>query len=243
MSKFARRPLARPDDILDASLDLFLRRGFSDVKMSDIAARAGITAGTIYRYFDSKDALISALVERHADASWSRGKEIAEAYGSRTARDIVGLLLHRWADHLSGSSSSALLLLVVREAPRFEREVEQYTQQLLQPGCLAIERALRHGMERGEFPATLEIEGTARALAGAVLLRPIWQTTFGPHLPALSPGVDVSRLALDAVVRGLPKLGESPTPLVPPQPAPHPGTVVEGGSGLRIVTLHPPRPK
>ena len=239
MTKFSRRPDARPDDILDAALALFARDGFAAVKMSDIAERAGITAGTIYRYFASKGALIEALVERHADPSWSRGREVAEAYGSRTAREIVALLLHRWADDLAADSPTALLLLIVREAPQFEAEVEKYTKQLLGPGCLAIERALRHGIERGEFAPTLEIEGTARGLVGAVLHRPIWRVSFSPHLPPLPPGVDPARLAIDAMVRGLPRPGEAAQVVAPEAPEPA-GASVERPSGLRIVTLRPP---
>lgn len=240
MTKFSRRPEARPDDILDAALDRFARDGFADVRMADIAAQAGITAGTIYRYFDSKGALISALVERHADPAWSRGREVAEAYGSKTAREIVALLLHRWADDLAGPSPTALLLLVVREAPQFATEAEQYTQQLLRPGCLAIERALRHGIERGEFAPTLEIEGTARALVGAVLHRPIWRVTFSPWLTPLPPGVEPARLAIDAMVRGLPKPGEVVLTAIAEAPPPAERTAVERQAGLRIVTLRPP---
>src|SRR5690606_38904388 len=138
----------------------------------------GVTAGTIYRYFPSKHALVDALVERHIDLSWSRGREIAEAYGSRTAREIIELLLHRWADTLDGRQASSLLMVVVREAPQFPDAVQKYAKQLIGQGCLVIERALRHGIDRSEFPL-LEIEGTARALAAIVVEGAICRTTFG----------------------------------------------------------------
>lgn len=241
MPKFSRRPDERPDEILGAALRHFVASGYAQARMEEIAADAGVTAGTIYRYFENKEALVDALLERHIDASWSRGREVAEAYGTKTAREIVELLLHRWADHLERPESAALLILVVREAPQFQDAVRRYSEQLLAPGCLAIERAIRHGIERGEFPL-IEIEATARALAAAVVERAIWRTTFTPHLPPLPTGVDPVRLAIDALVRGLPRVGETRS-LRPPPPPDAEGIVVETGppeGRLRIVTLRPP---
>jgi len=47
--------------LLDAALDLFETRGFDGVAVPEIAARAGVAVGTVYRYFPSKDALVNAL--------------------------------------------------------------------------------------------------------------------------------------------------------------------------------------
>ncbi len=47
--------------ITDAALDLFVERGFFGTVVPDIAAKAGVGAGTIYRYFASKEALVNAI--------------------------------------------------------------------------------------------------------------------------------------------------------------------------------------
>jgi len=52
------------DAILDAALELFSERTFASTSMPELAQRAGVGAGTIYRYFDSKDALVNALFQR-----------------------------------------------------------------------------------------------------------------------------------------------------------------------------------
>jgi AcrR family transcriptional regulator len=54
----------RPDVILDAARTVFLRDGYADAHMADIAAEAGVAVGTVYLYFDSKEALTQALALR-----------------------------------------------------------------------------------------------------------------------------------------------------------------------------------
>jgi AcrR family transcriptional regulator len=241
MSKFSRRPDDRPGEILDAALKAFVHRGFSATRMEEIASGAGVTAGTIYRYFPSKEALVESLVDRHAEAEWSRGREIAAAYGSRTAREILLLLLGRWADHLTHGPAAALLTLMVREAPLFPTQAKKYASLLITPASRAVERALRHGIERGEL-AMLEIEGTSRALVSTVMGSVAWRDSFGAALDPLPPGVDPVRLAIASAVRGLPSAGEEA--LVVPARLP---TLEEElvtrpamAQGLRIVTLRPP---
>lgn len=243
MPKFNRRAAERPAELLESALEQFYRLGFSATKIEDVARGAGVTVGTVYRYFPSKEALFSAVVESHLDASWSRGREVAEAYGTLTAREVVALLLERWAAVLREAGPRRVAVLMIREAPLFPESVTLYETELLTRGRLSIERALRHGIERGEFPL-LPIEATARALLGAPLERLLWEETFSES-PGLASGDDGEMIAL--LVRSLPRL-DSPSP-----PTPVWGTgatplrtmvAAEGTSqmagGLRITTLRPP---
>jgi TetR/AcrR family transcriptional regulator, repressor for uid operon len=63
--------LDRRTQILDAALVCFAKRGFHQASMHDIAAEASISVGLIYRYFENKEAVISAMADRHK-------KEISE---------------------------------------------------------------------------------------------------------------------------------------------------------------------
>jgi len=59
---------ANPDrrsQILDAALACFAKHGFHQASMHDISAEAGISVGLIYRYFENKEAVISAMADRH----------------------------------------------------------------------------------------------------------------------------------------------------------------------------------
>ena len=55
----------RRSQILDAALVCFAKRGFHQTSMHDVSAEAGISVGLIYRYFENKEAVISAMADRH----------------------------------------------------------------------------------------------------------------------------------------------------------------------------------
>src|SRR5947199_6919992 len=57
----------RRSQILDAGLVCFAKRGFHQTSMHDISAEAGISVGLIYRYFENKEAVISAMAARHKE--------------------------------------------------------------------------------------------------------------------------------------------------------------------------------
>jgi len=65
MAQQKENGLERRTQILDAAMVCFAERGFHQASMHDISAEAGISVGLIYRYFQNKDAVISAMADRH----------------------------------------------------------------------------------------------------------------------------------------------------------------------------------
>jgi len=75
-----RLPAAeRLEQILDSAAEVFAARSYRDVSTADIAAAAGVSEPTLYRYYDSKRALYLAVLDRSADALAARWREIIEA--------------------------------------------------------------------------------------------------------------------------------------------------------------------
>ncbi|MFZ1246983.1 MAG: helix-turn-helix domain-containing protein, partial [Azonexus sp.] len=58
-----RRKEARPAELLEAALGLFVEKGFAATRLEDVAARAGVSKGTLYLYFENKDALFKTVIQ------------------------------------------------------------------------------------------------------------------------------------------------------------------------------------
>src|SRR3569623_411756 len=92
--KFRRRAEARPDEVLDAALELFVEKGFAHTRVEDIAARAGLSKGAVYLYFPSKEAILEGLVKRVIRNDIEEGY-CREVDPELTLRSIVGpIVLH-----------------------------------------------------------------------------------------------------------------------------------------------------
>ncbi|WP_312620524.1 TetR/AcrR family transcriptional regulator, partial [Agrobacterium pusense] len=80
----AEQKIQRPLQILDAAFEEFTKRGFTATRVEDIADRVGVTKGTVYVYFETKEALFAAMIE-HVGRPF---QEAFEAY-ERTSDDRV----------------------------------------------------------------------------------------------------------------------------------------------------------
>ena len=98
--------------ILSAGRNIFLRDGYAAAKMSDIAAEAGVAPGTVYLYFDSKEALASAIGEdffcRLSDEFTEVIKKLEKPSG---IHDLV-----KWALRI-GTEERDLLALIKTQLP------------------------------------------------------------------------------------------------------------------------------
>ncbi len=94
----------RKSQILDAAMDTFAEKGFHKTRMSDIADSSGLSKGTLYWYFDSKDTIILKLLDRVFEpelkklttllADTQSAEERLLLYTERAGEDIIKML--RW---------------------------------------------------------------------------------------------------------------------------------------------------
>src|SRR5260370_20937275 len=86
--RWQRRKDARPEEIVAAALDVFVERGFARARLEEVARRAGVTKGTIYLYFKSKEALVKAVVRGTIVPVIAQGEALAETV-PRSGRPLV----------------------------------------------------------------------------------------------------------------------------------------------------------
>jgi AcrR family transcriptional regulator len=78
----------RKDQILDAATDVFAQKGFSETRMDDIVEESGLSKGTLYWYFKSKDEIILSIFERLFVREFKALELLVEADGSAEERLI-----------------------------------------------------------------------------------------------------------------------------------------------------------
>lgn len=86
------------ESVLEAAAQVFAQRGYANTTTNHIAARAGVSIGSLYQYFPSKDAVLLALAERHMERSFAAAMQ--EVGDKRSApvpellRALVDALVH-----------------------------------------------------------------------------------------------------------------------------------------------------
>ena len=94
--RWRRRKEARPAEILDAALAVFAEKGFAAARLEQVAKAAGVSKGTLYLYFDSKEALFEAVV-RSAIVPLIADAEALLRDHRGSAAELLGALYRRFA--------------------------------------------------------------------------------------------------------------------------------------------------
>ena len=175
-ARWRRRKDARPQEILEAALAVFAEKGFAAAKLEEIAARAGVTKGTIYLYFESKEAMFKALVQERIGGRLADFRDLAKAHDGSVAT-LLAQLLRGIGQFLATSDFVVLPKIVIAEAGNFPDLARMYREEVVERGIQLLGQVIAQGQERGEFK-TLPVEHAARLSIAPLLLLAIWRTTF-----------------------------------------------------------------
>ena len=148
--KRERRKEARPGELLDAALDLFVEKGFAATRVEEVAARAGVSKGTLFLYFPSKDELFKAVVRHSISGRFVEWDNDFQAFQG-TTREMLGHCMNSWWLRVGAAKASGLTKLIMSEAGNFPEIAAFYRQEVVEPGHCLIRRILQRGMDRGEF--------------------------------------------------------------------------------------------
>ena len=174
--RWQRRKDARPPEILDAALAVFAQKGFAATRLDDIAAKAGITKGTIYLYFDSKQALFEALARQSIGQRIDQVQAQLAAFTGSSA-DMLRLVLATMGHFAMTSDRVVLPRLVLAEAANFPQLAEFWRREIVDRGIGIFTTIIQRGIERGEF-RKIEPQHAARLCVAPILVIVLWRTTF-----------------------------------------------------------------
>ncbi len=125
----------RKDAILDAAQVVFAEKGFEVATIQDVATACGMSAGNIYRYFTSKNAIVSGLVERDRNEMASRFAELSNAPDQIEGFETLGRLYIK-----QECARNAKLTLEIWAAASRRPELRDL--------CLAMEEAVSDNMRQ-----------------------------------------------------------------------------------------------
>lgn len=201
-SRARRRKDARPGELIAAALELFVERGFAATRLDDVARRAGVSKGTVYLYFPSKEELFKQVIRTGIVPVIDAAAQLLEAHAGSSV-DLLRALLHGWWERIGATNLAGIPKLMISEAGNFPDLARFYHENVIQRGRAIITEVLQRGAARGEFrpvDAALVVD----TIFGPIVLMAIWRHSFGPCCPSSS--VDAQRFIdthIDLLLHGL----------------------------------------
>lgn len=218
--KRSRRKQERPGELLEAALDLFVEKGYAATRVEEVAARAGVSKGTLFLYFASKQELFKAVVRHTIAGRFAEWSEELDHYCAPSS-DLLRYCFHTWWERIGNTKASGITKLMLSESGNFPELAQFYHQEVVLPGHDLIKRIMQRGVERGEF-RPLDLDLAVHCVVAPMMFLMIWKHSLGgcmPHgdfEPEAFIAVQVENLLHGLCAPGFAAPAESPAPCPAP---------------------------
>src|SRR4029077_4642731 len=125
-------------------------KGYAGARMDDIARRAGVTKGTIYLYFENKEAVFKTLVRDTIGATLAGVTASARDFQG-SAKDLLRFALGAMANLLTNSDRVVLPKIIIAESGNFPELARFYRNEIVDKGIALMSSLIERGIARGEF--------------------------------------------------------------------------------------------
>lgn len=176
--KWRRRKDARPSEIVGAAFDVFAEKGFAAARLDDIAARAGVSKGALYLYFETKEALFQAVVRDRVAPNVVAIAGVASSFPGPFAA-LARMLLPRAAQVLEASGAGRVVKMVVGEGRNFPELARYWHAEVITPVLGALSARIEKAQAEGEIRPG-DARHFAYSLIGPMLLGIIWREVMEP---------------------------------------------------------------
>ncbi len=197
-----RRKQARPQELLDAALELFVAKGFAATRTEEVAARAGVSKGTLYLYFASKEELLKEVIRANVVNQIAEGMDIVRQFEGRTS-DLLALMLRLWWERIGETPASGIVKLMLSEARNFPELAQFYVDEVVTPSHRMLAEVLERGIRRGEF-RPIRVDAVVHALVAPLMFLVLDKHSLGACAggPPFEPQ-GVIEAQIDMVLHGL----------------------------------------
>lgn len=176
-----RRKEARPSEILDAGFEAFAEKGFLGTSMDDVAVRAGVAKGTVYLYFESKEALFAAAVRARIVPLIGEIGSLVDGFEG-TSAELLRAILTVFYGKIADPDARLLLRIMIGEGHLFPALITFYHREVLSKAIALMTRVIERGIARSEFNRNAATDMPLIIMAPAVVAA-IWQLTFAAVQP------------------------------------------------------------
>src|SRR5216683_3110196 len=179
--RWQRRKDARPEEIVAAALDVFVERGFAAARLEDVARRAGVTKGTIYLYFESKEALFKAVVRETIVPVIAQGEALARSF-TGSARELLEQLVREYWRLVGETALAGIPKLMMAEAATFPELTRFYYEEVVTRGHRLMAGVIERGINNGEF-RPVNVMVAAKLAMSPLMHAVVARHAFGSCMP------------------------------------------------------------
>src|SRR5580692_6679069 len=177
-----RRKAERPQEIIEAAFAEFSRNGYATTTLDQIAERAGVTKGTIYVYFESKEHLFISMVREFTKPTMETVQDMFKTHDGSTA-DLLRDQFSFIYEHLvEDRRRREVVRMLIAEAPRFPELADRDHAEILRPCLDMLRQAIQRGVDRGEIRNSAIVE-QPQVVIGPIALVDVWMMLFDYRQP------------------------------------------------------------
>jgi AcrR family transcriptional regulator len=165
-------------ELLDAALTLFVEKGYAATKVEEVALKAGVSKGTLFLYFATKEELFKAVIRSNLADHFPGWNQEFESFQGSTA-EMLAYAMQSWWERIGNTRASGITKLVSSEGSNFPEVVEFYEAEVLRPGRNLFKAILQRGIDRGEFRA-MDTDTAVYSLVSTVFFLSMWRHSLSP---------------------------------------------------------------
>jgi AcrR family transcriptional regulator len=200
MKKRARRKAERPAEILDAAFEEFVKNGYAATRLEDVAARASVTKGTIYFYFETKERVFDEMVRHKSRALFPELESYARSLEGPYKQRLHALIVFVYGKIAEDRAARETLRFLIAEGSRFPDLVDRHYDEFVEPVIDQFKSVIDGGIAAGEFRASPATAFPEIVMSPALLLS-LWSMLFGTRRQ-----IDVAAFtdaSIDLLMKGL----------------------------------------
>lgn len=210
-------------ELMQAALAAFSEKGFAATTIDAVAARAGVSKGTMYLYYPSKEALLEAVIRHYLSTPIASGAEGFSNHQGPMAQLLRDALVPTWLAILD-SEASAVIKLVIAEVRNFPSIARVYASEVIEPVHRLIGTVIERGIATREF-RRVDVADTVRSIVMPLVMLSIYKHSFHACAPSCVPpmnAIESRRFVvnhLDVILRGIAREPAAPRTTPATRPA------------------------